>query len=95
MLRWLDVSFLYINTIIYLLLTEFEVHTVNYGSSFFPLIFMAQEWNAQAINEKEKNEEPTYGMDQENKDKLSVKYGTVQAVQWNTAHKIDQSHRMY
>ena len=39
----------------YLLLTEFEVRTVSYGSSFFPLQFMAQARNARAINRRGKN----------------------------------------
>ena len=41
-----------------MLLTEFEVSTVSYGPSFFPLRFMAQVQRARAINRGEKNEDP-------------------------------------
>ena len=37
-----------------LLLTEFEVRTVSYGPSFFPLQFMAQARSARAINRRGK-----------------------------------------
>ena len=42
----------------YLLLTEFEVRTVSYGSSFIPLRFMAQARRARAISRRGKNEDP-------------------------------------
>ena len=38
----------------YLLLTEFEVRTVSYRPSFFPLQFMAQARSARAINRRGK-----------------------------------------
>ena len=42
----------------YLLLTEFEVHTVSYGPSFFLLRFMAQARSARPMNRRGKNEDP-------------------------------------
>ena len=42
--------------IIYLLLTEFEVCTVSYGPTFFPLQFMARALRAWAINRRRQNE---------------------------------------
>ena len=42
----------------YLLLTEFEVCTVSYRPSFFPLQFMAQARSARAINRRGKNVNP-------------------------------------
>ena len=42
----------------YLLLTEFEVRTVSYGPSFFPLQFTAQARSAQAINRRGNNVDP-------------------------------------
>ena len=44
------------NSCIYLLLTEFEVPTVSYGPSFFPVRFMAQARSARTINRRGKNE---------------------------------------
>ena len=41
--------------IINILLTEFEVRTVSYGSSFFPLRFMARALRAWAINRRGKS----------------------------------------
>ena len=48
--------------VIYLLLTEFEVRTLSYGSSFCPLIYVP---SAQQIN-GENRAFVTYGMDREN-----------------------------
>ena len=51
---------------IYLLLTEFEGGTVSYGSSFFPLQFMAL-WPWIEVKKKKKQGAVTSSTDQENK----------------------------
>ena len=45
---------LLLNIHLFLIITEFEVRNVSYGSS----LFMAQTRRAWAINKREKNEDP-------------------------------------
>ena len=49
----------------YLTNLVFSVRTVSYGSSFFPLRFMARALRAWAINQREKTRSVTYGTDLE------------------------------
>ena len=58
---YIFIKLIYITSVffnIYPLLTEFEVRTVSYGLSFFPLIYMAQARSARATNRKAKSEDP-------------------------------------
>ena len=62
------ILFVNLHHITYLLLTEFEVHTVSYGPGFFPLIYgpSAKSAGHKSTEKTRIRIKSTYSMDQEN-----------------------------